>query len=80
MEKGLSFRCDEKFVSGHRCKFHQLRVMITNEDEGEKKMKDMEDEEFPMEVSEEEVNLNSSFIVGLDSPKTTKLVKKIKGK
>lgn len=76
VEKGLCFCCDEKFVPGHRCKFRQLRVMITNEEEGEEKMEDMEDEEFPAEVSEEEVNLNSSSVVGLDSPKTMKIDRK----
>lgn len=50
--------------------------MITNEEEGEEKMEDMEDEEFPAEVSEEEVNLNSSSVVGLDSPKTMKIDRK----
>ena len=31
--KGLCFRCDEKFASGHRCKRKELHVIWVRDDE-----------------------------------------------
>ena len=32
-EKGLCFRCDEKYTVGHRCKNRELQVMMIYDDE-----------------------------------------------
>ena len=32
-EKGLCFRCDEKFTMGHRCKKKELRVVLVSDEE-----------------------------------------------
>lgn len=31
-EKGLCYRCDEKFFIGHRCKNKELRVLLVSDD------------------------------------------------
>ena len=45
-EKGLCFKCDEKFSRGHRCK-KELRVLLVHEDEDE------EDNQFDSRATEE---------------------------
>lgn len=35
IEKGRCFRCDKKFVPGHRYRFRQLWIMISSEDQEE---------------------------------------------
>lgn len=32
-EKGLCFRCDEKFSLGHRCKRRELNIIVVQEGE-----------------------------------------------
>ena len=73
-EKGLCFKCDEKFSPGHRCK-KELRVLLVHEDEDE------EDNQFDSRATEEpslielkdamELSLNS--MVGLTTPETMKI-------
>ena len=45
-EKGLCFKCDEKFSPGHLCK-KELRVLLVHEDEEE------EDNQFDGKATEE---------------------------
>lgn len=67
-DKGLCFRCDEKWQVGHHCKRKELSIMLTLEDDDEPEL------EFEVENSEEqitEVCLNS--VMGITKPKTMKM-------
>ena len=74
IEKGLCFKCDEKFSPGHLCK-KELRVLLVHEDERE------EDNQFDKRATMEpslielkdamELSLNS--VVGLTTPGTMKI-------
>ena len=33
-EKGLCYRCDEKYSPGHRCKRRELNILVLQEEEG----------------------------------------------
>ncbi|RVX15868.1 Retrovirus-related Pol polyprotein from transposon 297 [Vitis vinifera] len=80
-EKGLCFKCEEKFSPGHRCK-KQLRVLLVHEDE------DKDDNQFDGRATEEpalielkdavELSLNS--VVGLTTPGTMKIKGTIRSK
>lgn len=79
-EKGLCFRCDEKWTIGHRCRRRELSVMITfegDDDEGEIKGAETEEEEPEVDSHPPEVSLNS--VIGITNPKTMKLLGEIKG-
>ena len=73
-EKGLCFKCDEKFSPDHRCK-KELRVLLVHEDEEEK------DNQFDGKATEEPalielkdaVELSLNFMVGLTTPGTMKI-------
>lgn len=72
-ERGLCFRCDEKWAIGHRCKQKELSVLLTQEEEDEL---EAGEEGLTVVTGEEqtltpEVSLNS--VVGLSSPKTLRL-------
>lgn len=77
-ERGLCFRCDDKWVAGHRCKRRELSVLLAQEDEQEENL-GLEQtpviEEEVVETTAVEVSLNS--VVGLTTPKTMKMVGKI---
>ncbi|KAH9650018.1 hypothetical protein KPL70_026202 [Citrus sinensis] len=76
-EKGLCYRCDEKWAPGHRCKKKELTVLLTYDmDEAEHEEAEGSGEVDPeLETAEinqvVEVSLNS--VVGLTTPKTMKL-------
>ena len=80
-EKGLCFKCDEKFSLGHHCK-KELRVLLVHEDEEE------EDNQFDDRATEEpslielkdivELSLNS--VVGLTTSGTMKIKGTIRSK
>ncbi|KAL9444267.1 hypothetical protein AB3S75_017449 [Citrus x aurantiifolia] len=76
-EKGLCYRCDEKWAPGHRCKKKELAVLLTYDmDEAEQEEEEGLAEGDPeLEAAEInhgiEVSLNS--VVGLTTPKTMKL-------
>lgn len=64
-EKGLCFRCEEKYTIGHRCKNQELRVLLVQDCE-EEGAADYENpvEELSLEVTETvELSLNS--VIGL---------------
>ncbi|KAJ9542106.1 hypothetical protein OSB04_028612 [Centaurea solstitialis] len=75
-ERGLCFRCDEKWNVGHRCKRRELSVLLSHEEE-----ENLEFGEIPVEVSKDEepheVSLNS--VLGVTNPKTMKLLGYISG-
>ncbi|CAO2826251.1 unnamed protein product [Amaranthus hypochondriacus] len=78
--RGLYYRCDEKWRIGHVCKRKELSVLIVgeNETEGdtEEEYYDVEEE---MEAHETPVSIFLNSGVGIDNPKTMKLVGKIEG-
>ena len=66
-DKGLCFKCDEKWRVGHQCKKKELSIILAlDEDEDE-------------EDHEEEAEMNSTtkvclnFVLGITKPKTMKL-------
>lgn len=72
-ERGLCFRCDEKWMAGHRCKQKELSVLLTQEEDEDG---DSGEEEAPVVADAgqsvtPEVSLNS--VVGISSPKTLRL-------
>lgn len=80
-EKGLCYRCDDKWSLGHRCKRKELSVLLTCEKDDE------ETEVIPIsqgseecvkvnfELTHPEISLNS--VMGITSPKTLKLLGQI---
>ena len=65
-EKGLCYRCDEKFAPDHHCKMRELSVLVVQEEEFPED--EMEEELTLTDVSHRaEVSLNS--VVGLANPK-----------
>lgn len=73
MEKGLCFRCDDRYYPGHKCKNKQFTVMIASEDEGEDNSEVVGKEEKVLTTKKEmELSLNSSPMEGISSPKTMK--------
>ena len=75
-EKGLCFRCDEKYTIIHRCKNLELQVLMVHDEEmggwG------LDDERIPNEKGEiepggEVVELSMNSMVGLTTPQTMKL-------
>ncbi|KAI0523267.1 hypothetical protein KFK09_005661 [Dendrobium nobile] len=53
--KGLCFRCDEKYMLGHRCKDRTLQVLLVCEDkkdEGGGSISEEEDEKLHLDVAE----------------------------
>lgn len=79
-EKGLCFRCDEKFTFGHRCKTREtreLRVLLVNEeetetDDSEEEISHDETEMKQLEVVDR-VELALRSIVGFSAPGTMKV-------
>ena len=80
-EKGLYFRCDEKFCPGHRCKRWELNIIAIQEGEDlsegiDKLTGKIEDKEINTEIA----NLSLHLLVGLSSPKTIKVKGEIRGR
>lgn len=94
-ERGLCFKCDEKWHVGHRCKQKELSMLLTCDEEVEE-----ENGEFAYEAMEEHPPVNFSVnpdnlnptnfqqsnpeislnsVMGLTSPKTLKLEGTVKG-
>lgn len=71
-EKGLCYRCDEKWNPNHQCKNRELNVLLVSE--GDKEEKGSDEEEALQGV---ELSLNS--VVGLAEPKTLRLRGEILG-
>lgn len=71
-DKGLCFRCEERYTIGHQCKNRELRVLLVQEGKEEEIANGVLEEELPLEVGEKvEFPLNS--VVGLTTPRTMKL-------
>ncbi|KAI0523140.1 hypothetical protein KFK09_005530 [Dendrobium nobile] len=70
--KGLCFRCDEKYMPGHRCKDRTLHVLLVCEDEEDEEgggSRSEEEEKLHLDVAE--VSLNS--VVGFTPSHTMKV-------
>lgn len=78
-DKGLWFRCDDKYTIGHRCRNKELHVLLVADDieggDGEEEMK----EEKVRRTEFEGVELSMNSVVGLTSPKTMKMKDTING-
>lgn len=78
-DKGLCFRCDDKYTIGHRCRNKELHVLLVADDieggDGEEEMK----EEKVRRTEFEEVELSMNSVVSLTSPKTMKMKDTING-
>lgn len=69
--KGLCYRCDAKWMAGHRCAKRKLSVMLIEEEEVEAADEGVESPQSQPEELLTEVSLNS--VIGLSNPKTMKL-------
>lgn len=78
LEKGLCFRCDERYGLNHRCKSKQLQVLIIGEEEELEELLLESQEE--LKESEPKVELSRHSAAGLNSPKTMKVWGHIKSK
>ena len=78
LEKGLCFRCDERYRPNHQCKSKQLQVLIFGEEEDLEEALLEEREET--EDLEPKVELSRHSVAGLNSPKTMKVWGRIKSK
>ena len=71
-DKGICYRCDEKFFVGHWCKNKQLHVLLVEEDDVEKGTETREWEQDQLVLSDgAELSLN--LVVGFSTPKSMKL-------
>ncbi|XP_022881659.1 uncharacterized protein LOC111398794 [Olea europaea var. sylvestris] len=75
-EKGLCFRCDEKFQPGHKCRNKEFQVLLVDEEE-ERELERLEEIIDCSELEGVELSMNS--VVGLTSPKTMKVKGKVEG-
>lgn len=83
-DKGLCFRCDEKFSIGHRCKKAEMMLLIANGVDG-KEYVEIENEEEGMNEPQlteitanaievaENVELALRSVLGFSTPGTMKL-------
>ena len=89
-EKGLCFKCDEKYYSGHKCKakeIRELRMFVVRADNVEEKIIEEDiyeqNELCTMELNieiEGVVELCINSVVGLTNPGTMKVRGKIQGR
>ena len=80
-EKGLCFKCEEKFSPGHRCK-KELRVLLVHEDEEEdnNQFDDRATEEPVLIELKDAVELSLNSVVGLTTSGTMKIKGTIRSK
>ncbi|XP_052202680.1 uncharacterized protein LOC127808263 [Diospyros lotus] len=81
-EKGLCFRCDEKYLVSHQCKNKELHVMMIYDEEMEEegvKVETREGREEEVGQGSEVIELSMNSVVGLTTPQTMKLQGDIEG-
>lgn len=83
-EKGLCFKCDEKYSLKHRCKTQEkweLRLIIAGEGQVIEEI-DEDEEEEAEESNEvtEKVELGLQSMLGFSTPETMKLKGKVSGR
>ncbi|KAI0525242.1 hypothetical protein KFK09_004635 [Dendrobium nobile] len=76
--KGLCFRCEEKFVPGHRCKDRALRALTVYIDEAPEDSDEYDEEQNETQLEVAEVSLNS--VMGFTPSHTMKVKGKILGR
>ena len=69
-EKGLCYRCDEKFSLGHRYKRRELNVMVV---QGESDLEEEIEEEPVQAKAIPSVEISLNYVVGLTNPKTLRV-------
>ncbi|KAL0332798.1 UNVERIFIED_CONTAM: hypothetical protein Scaly_2181300 [Sesamum calycinum] len=76
-EKNLCYKCDEPYTPGHRCKYRQVHMLMTEEE-----AKAYEDGEEQIEESPEDEDATVSFraMGGNNSNKTLRINGKVNGK
>ena len=83
LDKGLCFRCNEKYAPGHRCKGREKRelmLLILNEEEDHKREEDTEDEASEViELNHLELNMDNPIELRLITGVTSKGTMKLKG-
>ncbi|GKD36084.1 putative mitochondrial protein, partial [Tanacetum coccineum] len=67
--KGLCFKCDEKYVPGHRCPIKSLQVLLVGDNEDD--IQEDEHDVSHVHLDAIEVSLNS--VIGFTSPRTMKI-------
>lgn len=76
-ERGLCYKCDEKWAPGHACKRKELGVLVTHDVEENERCKAEETEVLEAELETAELNqvveVSLNSVVGLTTPKTMKL-------
>ena len=78
-EKGLCYRCDEKYNSGHICKRKEMQVLLVVGDEEEEDEAVLDERIVePLEIREM-IEISLQFVVGLTTPKTMKIRGKVCG-
>lgn len=76
-QKGICFRCDDKWSIGHRCKKRELSVLLTQDEECEDVIETIGVENAEQQVDDKVAKVSLNSVVGLTSPKTMKLIGKI---
>lgn len=70
-EKGICFKCDEKWSLAHQCKKKELHVLLVSE--GDEMGCASEDEGDHENENVEGVELSLNSVVGLSEPQTLKV-------
>lgn len=81
-EKGICYRCDEKWNPRHHCKKKELSVLITHEDEDQEDEPQIEVEKDPEIETPENTVLSGiclNSVIGTANPKTLKLKGELAG-
>ncbi|KAI0520045.1 hypothetical protein KFK09_007510 [Dendrobium nobile] len=76
--KGLCFRCEEKFVPGHRCKDSALRALTVYIDKAPEEGDESDEEQIDPQLEVAEISLNS--VMGFTPSHTMKVKGKILGR
>ncbi|CAA0825023.1 Unknown protein, partial [Striga hermonthica] len=71
-EKGLCFKCEEKFTPGHQCK-QAFVIEVANPDDEEVEVEEESHQEDEIETFSEEPEISMHAMMGIRGPKTMRL-------
>ncbi|CAA0810995.1 Unknown protein, partial [Striga hermonthica] len=71
-EKGLCFKCEEKFTPGHQCK-QAFVIEVANPDDEEAEVEEESHQEEVSEVPHEEPEISMHAMAGIRGPRTMRL-------
>ncbi|CAA0811867.1 Unknown protein, partial [Striga hermonthica] len=71
-EKGLCFKCEEKFTPGHQCK-KAFVIEVANPDDEEVEVEEESHQEDEIETLSEEPEISMHAMTGIIGPKTIRL-------